>query len=58
MDYQNSLFQGLGTPEDNWSTVNSQYPDGTGQSPSFNGSVLAGTWVDDSVSAPASASAA
>jgi serine protease len=53
--YQTNLFNGLGTSSDSWSTVTSQYTDNSGQGPSFGGSVLGGTWVDDSAPAPANA---
>ncbi|MGF1427574.1 hypothetical protein [Kitasatospora sp. LaBMicrA B282] len=53
--YETNLFSGLGTSQDTWSTVTSQYTDNSGAGPSFNGAVLGGTWVDDSGSAPASA---
>ncbi len=56
--YEQNLFGGLGTSQDSWSTVTSQYTDDTGQGPSFGGSVLRGSWVDSSASAPQSASAA
>jgi serine protease len=56
--YQTNLFSGLGTSQDTWSTVTSQYNDNTGSGPSFNGAVLGGTWVDDSGAAPASAAQA
>jgi hypothetical protein len=58
INYQQGLFGGLGTSQDSWSTVTSQYNDSSGLGPSFGGSVLGGSWVDSSVSAPASASAA
>ncbi|HWG22897.1 hypothetical protein [Actinospica sp.] len=54
--YMQNLFNGLGASGDTWSTVTSQYTDGNGSSPSFNGAVLAGTWADNSSPAPASAS--
>ncbi len=56
--YMTNFFNGLGTSQDSWSTVTSQYTDSSGQGPSFNGPVLRGTWVDNSGAAPASASAA
>ncbi|MDH6142231.1 hypothetical protein P3T35_004253 [Kitasatospora sp. GP30] len=56
--YQTNLFSGLGTSQDTWSTVTSQYTDNSGSGPSFNGAVLGGTWVDDSGAAPASAAQA
>lgn len=54
--YQQSFFAGLGQPDDNWSTINSQYTDSTGQGPSFDGPVLAGVWADNGSPAPQSAS--
>jgi serine protease len=54
--YETNLFNGLGTSQDTWSTVTSQYTDSSGQGPAFNGAVLGGTWVDDGAAAPASAS--
>ncbi|WP_051944597.1 hypothetical protein [Streptacidiphilus rugosus] len=56
--YETDLFNGLGTSQDNWSTVTSQYTDNSGQGPSFGGSVLGGTWVDDGSAAPGSAAQA
>jgi hypothetical protein len=53
--YQQNLFSGLGTGQDNWSTVTSQYTDNSGAGPTFNGSVLGGSWVDDASAAPSSA---
>ena len=53
--YMQNLFSGLGAQGDSWSTVTSQYTDGSGNSPTFNGAVLGGTWVDDSSAAPGSA---
>lgn len=42
------FYQGLGmSPQDTWSTVTSQYGDGSG-SPAFGSSVLASTWQDTS----------
>ena len=55
--YMNNLFGGLGTSQDSWSTVTSQYTDNSGGNPTFNGAVLAGSWVDDGSSAPQSAAA-
>jgi hypothetical protein len=55
--YMTNFFNGLGTSQDTWSTVTSQYTDSSGGSPTFGGPVLAGTWVDDSAPAPASAQA-
>jgi serine protease len=54
--YMQSFMSGLGQSDDNWSPINSQYTDSSGQGPSFGGSVLAGTWVDDGGPAPQSAS--
>jgi hypothetical protein len=56
--YLQSLFSGLGDGSDNWSTTMTQYTDGSGNPVTFSGSVLGGTWVDDSAPAPSSASAA
>jgi Putative Ig domain/Ricin-type beta-trefoil lectin domain len=43
-----SFYGGLGAgPQDNWSTITSQYGDGSGF-PAFGGSVLVGTWQDTS----------
>ena len=56
--YQQGLFQGLGTSQDSWSTVTSQYTDSSGQGPTFNGAVLGGTWVDNASPAPSSSSQA
>jgi hypothetical protein len=53
--YMQNLFGGLGASGDTWSTVTSQYTDGNGNSPTFGGSVLAGTWVDDASAAPSAA---
>jgi hypothetical protein len=52
--YMQGFFGGLGQSGDSWSTITTQYPDNSG-APSFNGSVLGGTWVDDSGAAPANA---
>ena len=52
--YMQGFFGGLGQSADNWSTIMTQYPDNNG-APAFNGSVLGGTWVDDSGPAPANA---
>jgi serine protease len=47
-DYMYSFYSGLGvTPQDNWSTVTSQYGDGSGQ-PGFGSSVFEGAWQDSS----------
>ncbi len=53
--YLQGFFGGVGGSGDNWSTIMTQYPDNSG-SPSFNGGVLGGTWVDDSAPAPGSSS--
>jgi hypothetical protein len=45
--YLNRLYSGLGASPDSWSTITSQYTDGTGH-PSFGGSVLAGVFQDAS----------
>jgi hypothetical protein len=47
--YLENFFSGLGVaPDDNWSTVTSQYADGTG-APAFSGSVFVGVFNDISV---------
>lgn len=47
-DYMYNFYSGLGvTPQDNWSTVTSQYGDGSGQ-PGFGSSVFEGAWQDGS----------
>ena len=44
--YLSSFFQGLGVgPQDTWSTITSQYTDGSGH-PVFSGSVLQGVYQD------------
>ena len=53
--YMQNLFSGLGASGDTWSTVTSQYADSSGNSPTFHGAVLGGTWVDDSADAPPNA---
>jgi serine protease len=53
--YMQSFMSGLGQSNDNWSTINSQYTDSSGQGPSFGGSVFAGSWVDNGSPAPQSA---
>jgi serine protease len=50
--YMQNFFNGLGASGDTWSTVTSQYTDSNGGSPSFNGSVLGGSWTDDGSAAP------
>jgi serine protease len=50
--YMESLFSGLGTGSDSWSTIMSQY------GASVADPVLAGVWVDDAGAAPASSSQA
>jgi serine protease len=57
-NYMQNLFNGLGASGDTWSTVMSQYTDSNGSSPSFNGAVLGGSWVDNSSAAPSAASQA
>ncbi|WP_329584313.1 hypothetical protein OG500_28845 [Kitasatospora sp. NBC_01250] len=52
--YMTSLFNGLGTSQDHWSTITAQYPDSSGSGPAFTGPVLGGSWVDDASPAPAS----
>jgi Ricin-type beta-trefoil lectin domain/Putative Ig domain len=45
-EYMQSFYGGLGVaPQDDWSTITSQYGDGSGN-PTFTGSVLVGTWQD------------
>lgn len=56
--YMQSLFSGLGDASDGWSTTMTQYTDGNGNPITFTGSVLGGTWVDDSAPAPQSTSQA
>ena len=66
--YLERFVQGLGTTQDAWSRVASQYcqgvPAGTvtcgtaGQHPTFTGSVFGGSWTDTASAAPANASAA
>lgn len=56
--YMQNFVAGLGGSGDNWSTINSQYTDSSGQGPSFGGSVLAGSWVDNGNAAPQSATQA
>lgn len=53
--YLQNFFGGLGTGSDNWSTVMSQYSDGSSQV-TFGNPVLSGVWVDDGSSAPSNAS--
>ena len=55
--YLQGYFGGLGGSGDNWSTITTQYPDNVG-APTFNGSVLGGTWVDDAAPAPSNAAQA
>jgi hypothetical protein len=55
--YLTSLFKGLGTSTDKWSTITSQYTDSSGQGPSFNGAVLGGVWMDNAKAEPTSPSA-
>lgn len=54
--YLTNFFSGVGTGSDNWSTIMTQYPDGSGNPPAFTGSVLGGSWVDDGSAAPSNAS--
>ncbi|WP_280714248.1 hypothetical protein [Kitasatospora sp. MAP5-34] len=54
--YMANMFNGLGTAQDTWSITTSQYPDGDNNPPTFNGSVLGGSWSDSSRPAPAAAS--
>jgi len=55
--YLTNFFSGVGTGSDSWSTIMTQYTDNSGSRPSFNGSVLGGTWVDNGAAAPSNASA-
>jgi hypothetical protein len=55
--YLTSMFKGLGTSSDNWSTITSQYTDSTGAGPSFNGAVLGGVWMDNAKAEPSRPSA-
>jgi serine protease len=44
--YLENFYSGLGhQPQDNWSTVTKEYPDGSGP-PTFSNGVYAGTWND------------
>ncbi|MDH6139448.1 MULTISPECIES: hypothetical protein [Kitasatospora] len=52
--YLTKLFQGLGTSQDTWSAITSQYTDSSGTGPTFSGPVLGGSWVDNAAPAPAS----
>ncbi|TVY99698.1 hypothetical protein EAS64_41340 [Trebonia kvetii] len=45
--YLLSFYRGLGTGSDTWSTITSQYGDGSGK-PAFSGAVLAGSAIDTS----------
>lgn len=45
--YTENLLRGLGTQPDSWSTINSQYGDGSGV-PTFSGSVFQGVFQDTS----------
>jgi Ricin-type beta-trefoil lectin domain len=46
--YLENFYAGLGDqPDDSWSTITSQYGDGSG-SPTFSGSVYEGAWQDSS----------
>jgi hypothetical protein len=55
--YLTSLFKGLGTSSDNWSTITSQYTDSSGRGPTFNGAVLGGVWMDNAKAEPTNPSA-
>jgi hypothetical protein len=55
--YLTSLFKGLGTSADNWSTITSQYTDSSGQGPTFTGAVLGGVWMDNAKAEPSRPSA-
>ncbi|HEV2374187.1 MAG TPA: hypothetical protein VGS19_18775 [Streptosporangiaceae bacterium] len=56
--YMTKLFKGLGVqPQDNWSTITSQYKNGSGSGPSFSGSVFGGAWMDNSKPSPGHATA-
>ncbi|GAB2690140.1 hypothetical protein [Kitasatospora kifunensis] len=52
--YMANFYQGLGTSQDTWSTITTQYPDSSGSGPAFTGPVYGGSWVDDGSPAPAS----
>jgi hypothetical protein len=54
--YMTNLFDGLGTAQDTWSVLTSQYTDSSGSGPTFNGPVLAGSWSDNASPAPATTS--
>ena len=45
--FLHALYSGLGTAGDKWSTITSQYSDGSGH-PAFGGAVLAGVFQDTS----------
>jgi serine protease len=55
--YLTSMFKGLGTSSDNWSTITSQYTNSNGQGPTFNGAVLGGVWMDNAKAEPTNPSA-
>lgn len=65
--YLQNFIKGLGTAQDSWSRVTTQYCQGVaagtvtcgtaGQHPSFSGSVFAGTWADTAAAAPNQATA-
>lgn len=55
--YLTSLFKGLGTTADTWSTITSQYTDSSGQGPAFSGAVLGGVWMDNAKAEPTNPSA-
>ncbi|WP_181799536.1 hypothetical protein [Kitasatospora acidiphila] len=54
--YLTKLFQGLGTSQDTWSAITSQYTDSSGTGPAFTGPVLGGSWSDNAAPAPAASS--
>ncbi|MFE9425652.1 hypothetical protein ACFYNO_22090 [Kitasatospora sp. NPDC006697] len=51
--YLQGLFLGLGSSNDTWSTITSQYAGADGSAPVFDGPVLAGVLVDSRGPAPA-----
>ncbi|WP_051967360.1 hypothetical protein [Kitasatospora mediocidica] len=53
--YMTSLFNGVGTSSDTWSSSTTQYTDSSGTGPTFTGPVLAGSWNDNRAKAPTSA---
>jgi len=49
LSYLTSFYAGLGVqPQDDWSTITSQYGDGSGH-PAFSGTVYEGAWQDTTV---------